>query len=114
MAVGDRKGLIVEEAIRNMTTLPQVCQFKSPRCDLLATTFPLIQKALELGTYCGYGSIRIALALPPQAKLITLEIQVGGPHTGRSAPRCSWVEVVARFPSPQISSVLACLSTWPA
>lgn len=28
---------------------------------------------LELGTYCGYSTVRIAMLLPPDAKLITLE-----------------------------------------
>jgi len=28
---------------------------------------------LELGTYCGYSTVRIATLLPPHAKLITLE-----------------------------------------
>lgn len=28
---------------------------------------------LELGTYCGYSTVRIASLLPPNAKLITLE-----------------------------------------
>lgn len=28
---------------------------------------------LELGTYCGYSTVRIARLLPPHAKLITLE-----------------------------------------
>lgn len=28
---------------------------------------------LELGTYCGYSAVRIAVLLPPGAKLITLE-----------------------------------------
>lgn len=28
---------------------------------------------LELGTYCGYSAVRIAMLLPPDAKLITLE-----------------------------------------
>lgn len=29
--------------------------------------------ALELGTYCGYSTVRIARLLPPGTKLITLE-----------------------------------------
>lgn len=29
--------------------------------------------ALELGTYCGYSSVRIARLLPPDTKLITVE-----------------------------------------
>lgn len=32
---------------------------------------------LELGTYCGYSTVRIASLLPPRAKLITLEFN---PH----------------------------------
>ncbi len=32
---------------------------------------------LELGTYCGYSTVRIASLLPPHAKLITLEFN---PH----------------------------------
>lgn len=28
---------------------------------------------LELGTYCGYSTVRIATLLPPHAQLITLE-----------------------------------------
>lgn len=28
---------------------------------------------LELGTYCGYSTVRIASLLPPHARLITLE-----------------------------------------
>lgn len=28
---------------------------------------------LELGTYCGYSTVRIARLLPPRAKVITLE-----------------------------------------
>jgi catechol O-methyltransferase len=31
-------------------------------------------KALELGTYCGYSSIRIARLLPKDAKLISLDV----------------------------------------
>lgn len=29
---------------------------------------------LELGTYCGYSTVRIARLLPPHAKVITLEL----------------------------------------
>ncbi len=31
------------------------------------------EKVLELGTYCGYSTVRIARLLPPGARLITLE-----------------------------------------
>ena len=39
------------------------------------------QLALELGTFMGYGAIRIARALPPGGRLVTVEAsaeQVGG------------------------------------
>jgi catechol O-methyltransferase len=50
--VGNRKGRVLDDAVK----------MKKP------------MKALELGTYCGYSSIRIARLLPKGAKLITLEV----------------------------------------
>ncbi|XP_028303322.1 catechol O-methyltransferase B isoform X2 [Gouania willdenowi] len=51
MNVGDEKGCILDSVVTetNPTTV------------------------LELGTYCGYSTVRIASLLPPQARLITLE-----------------------------------------
>ncbi|CAF96885.1 unnamed protein product, partial [Tetraodon nigroviridis] len=51
MNVGDEKGCILDSVVSEV----------SP-----ATV-------LELGTYCGYSTVRIATLLPPGAKLITLE-----------------------------------------
>ncbi|XP_063064797.1 catechol O-methyltransferase A [Engraulis encrasicolus] len=51
MNVGDEKGVILDTV---------VCEV-SPG------------SALELGTYCGYSTVRIARLLPPGARLITLE-----------------------------------------
>ncbi|XP_061584727.1 catechol O-methyltransferase B [Cololabis saira] len=51
MNVGDEKGLILDS--------------------IVTETNP--SSVLELGTYCGYSSVRIASLLPPHAKIITLE-----------------------------------------
>ncbi|CAF3499856.1 unnamed protein product [Rotaria socialis] len=52
MNVGDRKGLILEEAIRK----------RQPKT------------VLELGTFCGYSSLRIVSQLPGDARFITIEM----------------------------------------
>ncbi|KAM8821582.1 transmembrane O-methyltransferase-like [Eudromia elegans] len=49
--VGPRKGRIVERLVRE----------RAPRA------------VLELGTYCGYGTVLLALALPPGGRLVTVE-----------------------------------------
>ena len=49
---GDRKGKVLDNAV----------SWKKP------------MKALELGSYCGYSSIRIARLLPKGAKLYSLEV----------------------------------------
>uniref|UniRef100_A0A3Q3WDN0 catechol O-methyltransferase n=1 Tax=Mola mola TaxID=94237 RepID=A0A3Q3WDN0_MOLML len=51
MNVGDEKGCILDSVVSEVNP---------------ATV-------LELGTYCGYSTVRIARLLPPHAKLITLE-----------------------------------------
>ncbi|XP_053172480.1 catechol O-methyltransferase B [Scomber japonicus] len=51
MNVGDEKGCILDSVVSEINP---------------ATV-------LELGTYCGYSTVRIASLLPPHAKLITLE-----------------------------------------
>ncbi|KAI3370420.1 hypothetical protein L3Q82_025191 [Scortum barcoo] len=51
MNVGDEKGCILDSVVSEVNP---------------ATV-------LELGTYCGYSTVRIASLLPPHAKLITLE-----------------------------------------
>ncbi|TWW61559.1 Catechol O-methyltransferase [Takifugu flavidus] len=51
MNVGDEKGCILDSVVSEVNP---------------ATV-------LELGTYCGYSTVRIATLLPPDAKLITLE-----------------------------------------
>ncbi|XP_033939220.1 LOW QUALITY PROTEIN: catechol O-methyltransferase B [Pseudochaenichthys georgianus] len=52
MNVGDEKGCILDSVVSEVNP---------------ATV-------LELGTYCGYSTVRIASLLPPHAKLITLEL----------------------------------------
>ncbi|XP_058873119.1 catechol O-methyltransferase A isoform X1 [Acipenser ruthenus] len=51
MNVGDEKGSILDQVVCEVS--PDV--------------------ALELGTYCGYSSVRIARLLPPGARLLTVE-----------------------------------------
>ncbi|XP_071369062.1 catechol O-methyltransferase B-like [Centroberyx affinis] len=55
MNVGDEKGSILDSVV----------------CDVSPAT------VLELGTYCGYSTVRIARLLPPEARLLTLEFN---PH----------------------------------
>ncbi|KAM3878386.1 catechol O-methyltransferase B [Diretmus argenteus] len=55
MNVGDEKGVILDSVV----------------CEVKPTT------VLELGTYCGYSTVRIASLLPPNARLLTLEFN---PH----------------------------------
>ncbi|XP_045147202.1 catechol O-methyltransferase isoform X1 [Echinops telfairi] len=52
MNVGDEKGLIVDEVVREY------------RPTLL----------LELGAYCGYSAVRMARLLPPGGRLLTIEV----------------------------------------
>ncbi|XP_042639220.1 catechol O-methyltransferase [Orycteropus afer afer] len=52
MNVGDEKGLIVDEVVRE-------CR-------------PAM--VLELGAYCGYSAVRVARLLPPAARLLTVEL----------------------------------------
>ncbi|KOG90812.1 SAM-dependent methyltransferase [Streptomyces varsoviensis] len=49
--VGDEKGLLLDAAVRRA----------EPRL------------LLELGTYCGYGALRMARAMPPEARLRSIE-----------------------------------------
>lgn len=50
------------------------CFFFAPGCILDSVVSEVNPAAvLELGTYCGYSTVRIASLLPPHAKLITLE-----------------------------------------
>ncbi|XP_026163256.1 catechol O-methyltransferase B isoform X1 [Mastacembelus armatus] len=51
MNVGDEKGCILDSIVSEVNPVT----------------------VLELGTYCGYSTVRIASLLPPNAKLITLE-----------------------------------------
>ncbi|KAI1892991.1 hypothetical protein AGOR_G00139200 [Albula goreensis] len=51
MNVGDEKGSILDSVVTELNP----------------------SSALELGTYCGYSTVRIARLLPPGSKLITLE-----------------------------------------
>jgi catechol O-methyltransferase len=53
MYMGPEKGAILDEAVRN--------------------TKPM--KALELGSYCGYTSLRIARLLPQHSRFISLDTQ---------------------------------------
>ena len=61
--------------------MTQLCLIKSSFCLCIATGCILDSvvsevnpaTVLELGTYCGYSTVRIASLLPPHAKLITLE-----------------------------------------
>lgn len=58
--VGDEKGLLLDDAVRRV----------SP-----AT-------ALELGTYCGYGALRIARAAP-QARVLSVELSAANAEVAR-------------------------------
>jgi catechol O-methyltransferase len=60
MNVGDRKGKLLEAAVRRAN--PAV--------------------ALELGTYCGYGALRIATAAP-NAKVFSIELAVANAENAR-------------------------------
>uniref|UniRef100_A0A3P8QRA8 catechol O-methyltransferase n=1 Tax=Astatotilapia calliptera TaxID=8154 RepID=A0A3P8QRA8_ASTCA len=51
MNVGDEKGCILDSVVSEVNPVT----------------------VLELGTYCGYSTVRIASLLPPRAKIITLE-----------------------------------------
>ncbi|KAG1949630.1 catechol O-methyltransferase isoform MB-COMT [Pimephales promelas] len=51
MNIGDEKGSILDSVVSELNP----------------------EKVLELGTYCGYSTVRIARLLPPGARLITLE-----------------------------------------
>ena len=51
MNVGDEKGEILDRAVRNAQP----------------------QRLLELGTYCGYGALRMARAMPDTARLYSIE-----------------------------------------
>lgn len=53
--------------LTHLLVLPQGCILDSVVSEVNPTT------VLELGTYCGYSTVRIANLLPPHAKLITLE-----------------------------------------
>ncbi|KAM3910878.1 catechol O-methyltransferase A-like isoform 2-T3 [Leptodactylus fuscus] len=60
MNIGDKKGAILDAAV--LQTRPRY--------------------VLELGTYCGYSTLRIAHLLPPGARLITIEMN---PHYAQVA-----------------------------
>lgn len=57
---------------------------------------------LELGTYCGYSTVRIAMLLPPDAKLLTLEFNPDFAAIARQV--ISWAgleeKVRSRFSQP--------------
>lgn len=53
-------------------------------------------QALELGTHCGYSSIRILRALPPSARLLTVEKDLATADAGEE------IILVAGFKPPQV------------
>lgn len=61
MNVGDEKGLILDHALRT----------KSPK------------HILELGTYCGYSALRMAIEVP-DAKIVSIEFSEANAHVARS------------------------------
>jgi predicted O-methyltransferase YrrM len=42
-----------------------------------------VQRVLELGTYCGYGAIRIAITLPDDGKVYTVDPDVRRRRAGK-------------------------------
>ncbi|XP_075904031.1 catechol O-methyltransferase B [Nelusetta ayraudi] len=69
MNVGDEKGCILDSVVSEVNPA----------------------SVLELGTYCGYSTVRIARLLPPHAKLVTLEFN---PHFAAIARQViSWAGV---------------------
>lgn len=88
MNVGDEKGTdfslrdCVFSCMKSYPCLTPLCVlvstfflfFFAPGCILDSVVSEVNPAAvLELGTYCGYSTVRIASLLPPHAKLITLE-----------------------------------------
>jgi len=61
MNVGDEKGAILDRAV----------QRARPR------------RLLELGTYCGYGALRIARVMPPEARLHSIEFSEANARIAR-------------------------------
>ncbi|XP_007539422.2 catechol O-methyltransferase domain-containing protein 1 [Erinaceus europaeus] len=55
------------------------------QAQLLANLARLIKarKALDLGTFTGYSALALALALPPDGRVVTCEVDSGPPELGR-------------------------------
>lgn len=79
MNVGDEKGpeISFEHSFEFFIWMSEIKSFSPPRSTgcILDSVVSEVNPAtvLELGTYCGYSTVRIAMLLPPGAKLITLE-----------------------------------------
>jgi catechol O-methyltransferase len=59
--IGDEKGELLDAAVRRAT----------PR------------RALELGTYCGYSALRIARTMPPDGRLVSIELNPANAEIAR-------------------------------
>ncbi|XP_023698782.1 transmembrane O-methyltransferase homolog [Paramormyrops kingsleyae] len=73
LAIGREKGEYVEEVVRRVAP----------------------SQALELGTHCGYSSIRILCALPSSGRLLTVEKDLATADAGEE------IILVAGFKNPQ-------------
>ncbi|MFI5776304.1 O-methyltransferase [Nocardia sp. NPDC051570] len=62
VTIGDEKGLILDAAVRR----------SAPR------------RLLELGTYCGYSAVRIGRAMPPGARLVSVEFSAANAEIARA------------------------------
>uniref|UniRef100_A0A3B3T2X7 catechol O-methyltransferase n=1 Tax=Paramormyrops kingsleyae TaxID=1676925 RepID=A0A3B3T2X7_9TELE len=74
LAIGREKGEYVEEVVRRVAP----------------------SQALELGTHCGYSSIRILCALPSSGRLLTVEKDLATADAGEE------IILVAGFKNPQL------------
>ncbi|KAM3910876.1 catechol O-methyltransferase A-like isoform 1-T2 [Leptodactylus fuscus] len=90
MNIGDKKGAILDAAV--LQTRPRY--------------------VLELGTYCGYSTLRIAHLLPPGARLITIEMNPHYAQVAKELFQYAGVETqlppISEFPLPTPPSPSCC------
>jgi predicted O-methyltransferase YrrM len=95
VAVGAREHPALRELREATDALPDAGMRSSPeQVQLLAFLVELMRatRVLEIGCFTGYGALGMALALPPEGRLVTLDVNEGWASIGRRFWRAAGVE----------------------
>lgn len=71
----------------DMQIAPEQGQFMALLVELIGA-----RRILEVGCFTGYGALWMALAMPPEGRLITLDVNADWPEIGRAAWREAGVD----------------------